>query len=141
MKQKTLEYVSTIESACAIARSLPICCSTASPEWPFVRDLWKARDRFIENLTAGLPEYEIPATASLLAKAQSWPDCEGAYRLPDNRLLVCWVDFTEPEVLTEAEYLSKLAHRCVEIASDDENLREEVIAFMRSKLSNREGGI
>ena len=71
MKQKTLEYVSTIESACAIARSLPICCSTASPEWPFVRDLWKARDRFIENLTAGLPEYEIPATASLLRYSAS----------------------------------------------------------------------
>ena len=141
MKQKTLEYIRSIEAACEIARNLPASCRLKEPEWSFVRDLWKAREKFIERMTDSLPEYEIPATASLLARAQSWPDCEGAYRLPDNRLLVCWVDFTEPEVLTEAEYLSKLAHRCVEIASDDENLRQEVIAFMRSKLSNREGGI
>ena len=134
MKQKTLEHVSAIESACAIARGLPICCGAASPEWPFVRDLGKAREKFIERLTEKLPEYEIPATASLLARAQSWPDCEGAYRLPDNRLLVCWCDFTQPEVMTEAEYLSKLAHRCVEIAAADERIHDEVAAFMKARL-------
>ena len=134
MRQKTLEHVSAIESACAIARNLPVCCSAASPEWPFVRDLWKAREKFIERLTEKLPEYEIPATASLLARAQSWPDCEGAYRLPDNRLLVCWCDFTQPEVMTEAEYLSRLAQRCVELATDDEAIHGEVTAFMKARL-------
>jgi len=134
MKQKTLEHVCAIESACAIARNLPACCNAAAPEWPFVRDLWKAREKFIERLTEKLPKYEIPATASLLARAQSWPDCEGAYRLPDNRLLVCWCDFTQPEVMTEAEYLSKLAHRCVEIAADDERIHDEVTAFMKARL-------
>ena len=134
MKQKTREHVRAIESACAIARNLPNGCSAAEPELAFVTKLWKARDRFVERLTDSLPEYEIPATASLLARAQSWPDCEGAYRLPDNRLLVCWCDFTQPEVMTEAEYLSKLAHRCVEIAAADERIHDEVAAFMKARL-------
>ena len=134
MKQKTRDYVRNVESACNTARNLPGSCSVSDPECAFVSELWKARDRFIEKLTSSLPEYEIPLTASLLAQAQSWPDCEGAYRLPDNRLLVCWCDFTEPEVLTEAEYLSKLAHRCIEIACADEGVHQEVITFMRTRL-------
>ena len=134
MKQKTRDYVRNVESACDIARNLPVCCDASDPASAFVSDLWKARTRFIEQLASRLPEYVIPATASLLARAQSWPDCEGAYRLPDNRLLVCWCDFTEPEVLTEAEYLSKLAHRCIEIASSDEGVHQEVITFMRDRL-------
>jgi len=134
MKQKTRDYIRNVESACSTARNLPVSCSVSDPECAFVSELWKARDRFIEKLTHSLPEYEIPATASLLAHAQSWPDCESAHRLPDNRLLVCWCDFTEPEVLSEAEYLSKLAHRCIEIASDDDEVRQEVITFMRTRL-------
>jgi len=133
MKKKTRDYVRAIERACEVARSIPQGCSCKEPEYGLVQDLWTARERFIQRLTATLPEYEIPMTASLLARAESWPDVEGAYRLPDNRLLVCWVDYTEPEVLTEAEYLGRLARRCAQLFMDD-MYRNEITDFFRKHL-------
>ena len=134
MKPKTKRYLSDLESACKAAREIPACHSVDGPDAKFIGALWEARDRFIEDATRGLPEYELPATASLLAQAQSWPDCEGAWRLPGGQLLVCWVDFTEPEVLSENEYLCRLARRSVEMATFDEDTRKEVLGFFRSRL-------
>ena len=134
MKPKTKRYLSDLESACKAARQIPCCHSVDGPDARFIGKLWEARDRFIEDVTRRLPEYELPETASLLARAQSWPDCEGAWRLPGGQLLVCWVDFTEPEVLSENEYLRRLAHRSVEMTGADEDTREAVLGFLRSHL-------
>ena len=134
MKPKTKRFLSDLELACKTARELPSCSSCYGPDAMFIRALWEARDHFIGDITTGLPEYELPETASLLARAQSWPDCEGAWRLPGGKLLVCWVDFTEPEILSENEYFARLAHRCVELAAVDEGARKEVLAFFRSHL-------
>ena len=134
MKPKTKLYLSDLESACKVARQIPACHSVDGPDARFISALWEARDRFIEDVTRRLPKYELPGTASLLARAQSWPDCEGAWWLPGGQLLVCWVDFTEPEVLSESEYLSRLAHRSVELAGFDEDIRKAVLGFLRSHL-------
>ncbi len=134
MKKKTRDYLSKLEEACKAARELPVCSSANGPAAEFIGELWKARDRFIKDLTRSLPRYEVPETASLLARAQVWPDCEGAFRLPGGQLLVCWVDYTQPMVMAESAYLSYLARRCADLICQDEEIRQESLGFIRKGL-------
>lgn len=93
-----------------------------------------ARDSFFERLTDKLPRYQIPETASLFARGLHWPDVEDAHILPDGRLLVRWEDCTMPEVLTEAEYLSTIAHRSEwigDFADDPDSLYNHVLNLAR----------
>ena len=113
MKKKTRNYVRSVERACEVAKSIPGGCVARSPEEDLLTRLWEARDAWLERFVKELPDYAIPETASAFAKAGAMPDCEDAYVLPDGRLLVRWDDFTEPQVLTEAKYLSFLAQRFV----------------------------
>lgn len=135
MKNKTRFYVESIEKACEICEAIPACARCNSPEYNFVRDLWKVRDRFLNRLMRELPLYEAPKSASLLSRAQQWPDIEAAYVLPDNRLLVLWCEFEEPEVMTESEYLHRLANRCVDLFADD-FYRSKIRAFFAENLKH-----
>ena len=135
MKKKTRDFVANLERACESARKIPPCCAATGPDHDLVTALWRERDKWLSATTRRLPEYHVPETASIFARAQSWPDCEAAYRLPDNRLLVLWCDFTLPEVMTEAEYLHRLATRCVDLAQADEGIKRDVLAF-RSATRN-----
>lgn len=108
---RTSRYIRSIEQAVEALQNIPVCCSMQEPEHSTVTALWEVRARFIDRMMGELPTYEIPETASLFAHAFHWPDCEGARILPDGRLLAFWMDYTEPEILTEEEYLHRIAAR------------------------------
>lgn len=134
MKQKTREFCKSVENACRIANAIPVAYPVSGPEGDFCRALDAARDSFFERLTDKLPRYQIPETASLFARGLHWPDVEDAHILPDGRLLVRWEDFTTPEVLTEAEYLSAIAHRSEwigDFADDPDSLYNHVLNLAR----------
>lgn len=134
MKQKTREFCKSVENACRIARDVPFSWAVNCPEGDLCKALDAARDRFFERLTDKLPRYQIPETASLFARGLHWPDVEDAHILPDGRLLVRWEDFTMPEVLTEAEYLSTIAHRSEwigDFADDPDSLYNHILASRR----------
>lgn len=134
MKQKTREFCKSVENACRIANTIPFAYPVSGPEGDFCRALGAARDRFFEQLADKLPRYQIPETASLFARGLHWPDVEDAHVLPDGRLLVRWVDCTEPEVLTEAAYLSAIAQRSTEINYYGDGQRDDIIKSIRAHL-------
>lgn len=134
MKQKTREFCKSVENACRIARDVPFSWAVNCPEGDLCKALDAARDRFFEQLTEKLPRYQIPETASIFARGLHWPDVEDAHILPDGRLLVRWEDYTVPEVLTEAEYLSAIAQRSEwigDFADDPDSLYNHVLNLAR----------
>ena len=141
MKQKTRGFCKGVENACRIARKIPGAYPVSGPEHDFTRALTKTRDSFFEKLVQRHPSYQIPETASLVARALHWPDVEDAHVLPDGRLLVRWTDYTEPCVITETEYLSTIARRSADFSSayvdDDDEQRIELIEFCRSKIKKK----
>lgn len=134
MKKKTREFCKSVENACRIANAIPVAYPVSGPEGDFCRALDAARDRFFARLTDKLPRYQIPETASLFARGLHWPDVEDAHVLPDGRLLVRWTDCTEPEVLTEAAYLSAIAQRSTEVKYFGDEQRDDLIKFCRAHL-------
>ena len=136
MKQKTREFCKSVEDACRIATDVPFSWAVNGPEGDLCKALDAARDRFFEQLTEKLPRYQIPETASIFARGLHWPDVEDAHILPDGRLLVRWEDYTVPEVLTEAEYLSAIAQRSEwigDFADDPDSLYNHVLNLARRK--------
>lgn len=134
MKQKTREFCKSVENACRIARDIPFSWAVNCPEGDLCKALDAARDRFFEQLTEKLPRYQIPETASIFARGLHWPDVEDAHILPDGRLLVRWEDYTVPEVLTEAEYLSAIAQRSEwigDFVDDPDSLYNHILASHR----------
>ena len=134
MNQTTREFCKGVENACRIAREIPYTYPVSGPEHDFTRELIKTRARFFEQLAGKLPRYQIPETASLFARSLHWPDVEDAHVLPDGRLLVRWMDYTDPEVLTEAAYLSAIALRSTEINYYGDRQRDDIIKSIRAHL-------
>lgn len=120
MTKKTREYIRSLEDTVNALQHIPPVCPMQEPAHTVVAGLLTVRDRFIDQMMDELPEYQIPPTASLFARAFHWPECEGAYILPDGRLLVFWDDFTGAEIMTEAEYLHRIAARSADDRSEDE---------------------
>lgn len=120
MTEKEREYIRSIEETVDALQSIPPFCSMQEPARTVTMNLWAVRDQFIDQMLDELPEYQIPPTASLFARAFHWPECEGACILPDGRLLVFWDDFTGAEIMTEAEYLHHIAARSADDRSEDE---------------------
>lgn len=133
MKKKTREYIQNIEEAVNAIQGFPVACSMQEPAHTVITRLWTVRARFIDRMMGKLPEYQIPPTASLFAQAFHWPDCEGACILPDGRLLVFWQDYTEPEIMTETEYLHRIATRTADNRSEEE--LAQVKEFCRKRLA------